>query len=224
MNQQETPPKGCSTQWQSWARRIRVPLGFVTAALYVFEVARRPTHPSAIAWSLLLVLPGLALRAAASGTVKKNRELTVTGPYAHTRNPLYLGSMLMAAGFAVALLSWPLALVLAAGFAVVYIPVIAGEEQFLRATFPGFDDYCRSGPRRVPRIVHGRPRLTPAQAQNGQAIPPDPPPAANPPSSSFSLALYLKHREYNSAIGAALLYLSLLVLRPMLDFVLHQLR
>jgi len=233
MNQHETPPKGCPTQWpkgcsmqwwQSWARRIRVPLGFVTAALYLFEVARRPAHPRAIAWSLLLVLPGLVLRAAASGTVKKNRELTVTGPYAYTRNPLYLGSMLMAAGFAVALLSWPLALVLAAGFAVVYIPVIAGEEQFLRATFPGFDDYCRRVPRLVPRIGHGRPRLTPAQAQNGQEVPPGSSPAANPPSSSFSLTLYLEHREYNAAIGAALLYLSLLVLRPALEFVLHQLR
>ncbi len=208
----DSPPKVRPTQW---ARRIRVPLGFLTAALYIFEVARHPAHPRAIAWSLLLVLPGLALRAAASGTVKKNRELTVTGPYAYTRNPLYLGSMLMAAGFAVALLSWPLALVLAAGFTVVYIPVIAGEEQFLRATFPGFDDYCR----RVPRLI---PRLTPAQAQNGQATLPGSSLAANPPSGGFSFVLYLQHREYNAAIGAALLYLSLLALRPALELVLHR--
>ncbi len=92
-----------------------MPLGFLTAALYLFELWRRAPHPAAMAWSLALVLPGLWLRAYASGYVKKNRELTVTGPYAHTRNPLYLGSMLMAAGFAVALLSWPVALVLAAG-------------------------------------------------------------------------------------------------------------
>jgi hypothetical protein len=196
---------------------MRVPLGFVTAALYVFEVARHPAHPRAIAWSLLLVLPGLALRAAASGTVKKNRELTVTGPYAHTRNPLYLGSALMAAGFAVALLSWPLALVLAAGFAIVYIPVIAGEEQFLRATFPGFDEYCRQ----VPRLI---PRLTPARALNGKEAQPASSIAAHPPSGGFSLALYLKHREYNAAIGAALLYLSLLCLRPVLEFVLRWFR
>jgi protein-S-isoprenylcysteine O-methyltransferase Ste14 len=200
-------------QWQSLARRIRVPLGFATAALYVFEVSRRPTHPAAIAWSLVLVLPGLMLRAAASGTVKKNRELTVTGPYAYTRNPLYLGSMLMAAGFAVALLSWPLALLLAAGFAVIYIPVIAAEEQFLRATFPGFEDYCR----RVPRLI---PRLTPAREQDRQAVPSDSPAS----SSGFSLALYRKHREYNAALGAALLYLSLLYLRPMLESLLHRFR
>jgi protein-S-isoprenylcysteine O-methyltransferase Ste14 len=202
--------------WRWLARRIRVPLGFVTAAVYVFEVGRRPAHSAAIAWSLALVLPGLALRAAASGTVKKNRELAVTGPYAYTRNPLYLGSMLIAAGFAVALLSWPLALLLAAGFAIIYIPVIAGEERFLRDTFPGFEDYCR----RVPRLM---PRFTPAKAQSGEAVAIDAP-AVEPSSGGFSLALYRKHREYNAAIGAALLYLSLLFLRPALEALLNRFR
>jgi protein-S-isoprenylcysteine O-methyltransferase Ste14 len=201
-------------QWM--ARRIRVPLGFVTAAVYVFEVARRPAHPAAIAWSLVLVLPGLALRAAASGTVKKNCELAVTGPYAYTRNPLYLGSMLMAAGFAVALLSWPLAVLLAAGFAIIYIPVIAGEERFLRDTFTGFEDYCRL----VPRLI---PRLTPAKAQSGKAVALAAP-GAEPSSGGFSLALYRKHREYNAAIGAVLLYLSLLFLRPALEALLDRFR
>jgi protein-S-isoprenylcysteine O-methyltransferase Ste14 len=159
-------------RWQRAARRIRVPLGFVTAGLYLFELARRAPRPEAIAWSLALVLPGLWLRGYAAGYVKKNRELTMTGPYAHTRNPLYLGSMLMAAGFAVALLSWPVALVLATGFAVIYVPVIASEERFLRATFPGFDAYRR----RVPRLI---PRLTPASQTVDQAG-----------SGGFSLALY----------------------------------
>jgi protein-S-isoprenylcysteine O-methyltransferase Ste14 len=217
MIQHSSPPKVCSMQWwRKFARRIRVPLGFLTAALYVFEVARRPAHPAAIAWSLALVLPGLALRAAASGTVKKNRELAVTGPYAYTRNPLYLGSMLMAAGFAVALLSWPLALLLAAGFAVIYIPVIAAEEQFLRDTFPGFEDYCR----RVPRLL---PRLTPAKVQGGQSVASDRP-AADITSGGFSFALYRKHGEYNAALGAALLYLSLLYLRPALEILLDRFR
>jgi protein-S-isoprenylcysteine O-methyltransferase Ste14 len=185
-------------RWQKLARRIRVPLGFFTAALYLFELARRAPHPAAVAWSLVLVVPGLALRAYASGTVKKNKELTVSGPYAHTRNPLYLGSMLIAAGFAAALLSWPVALVLAFGFAVIYVPVIASEERFLRATFPGFDDYCR----RVPRLI---PRLAPATPHGSHTA-----------SGSFSLSLYLQHREYNAGMGAALLYMSLLLLRPLL--------
>ena len=198
------PPKEDDwiTCWQRVARRIRVPLGFVTAALYLFELYRRAPLPAAVAWSLALVLPGLWLRGYAAGYVKKNQELTATGPYAHTRNPLYLGSMLMAAGFAVALLSWPVALVLAIGFLVIYVPVIASEERFLRATFPEFDAYCR----RVPRLI---PRLTPARN-----------PAGDRPGR-FVLALYLRHREYNALLGVTLLYLSLVFLRPALSLIFH---
>jgi protein-S-isoprenylcysteine O-methyltransferase Ste14 len=214
--QHSTLPKIRSMQsWQQVARRIRVPLGFLTAAIFLVEVARRPPHPSAIAWSLALVLPGLALRAAASGTVKKNQELTVTGPYAYTRNPLYLGSTLIAGGFAVALLSWPVALLLAFGFAAIYIPVIASEERFLRATFPEFDGYCRS----VPRFI---PRLTPAKPPAELALPAVSQPVTPAAAGGFSFALYLRHREYNSALGAALLYLSLLYLQPVLEILLHR--
>ncbi len=187
-------------RWQQVARRIRVPLGFLTAVLYLFELGRRAPSPAAVAWSLALVLPGLWLRAFASGYVKKNQELTVTGPYAHTRNPLYLGSMLIAAGFAVALLSWPVALVLAAGFTVIYVPVIASEERFLRATFPEFDSYCRQVPRLIPRLIPAKTGAAPGR---------------------FSLSLYLKHHEYNAGIGAALLYLSLFLLRPALAALFH---
>ncbi len=190
-------------RWQRVARRIRVPLGFLTAALYLFELWRGAPRPAAVAWSLALVLPGLWLRGYAAGYVKKNRELTQTGPYAHTRNPLYLGSTLMAAGFAVALLSWPVALVLAAGFLVIYVPVIASEERFLRATFSDFDAYCRRVPRLVPRLTAARTDAAPG---------------------SFSFTLYRRHREYNAAIGAALLYLSLLFLRPALGIFVHGLR
>jgi protein-S-isoprenylcysteine O-methyltransferase Ste14 len=190
-------------RWQRIARRIRVPLGFLTAALYLFELLRHAPQPVAVAWSLALVLPGLWLRAYASGYVKKNRELTVTGPYAYTRNPLYLGSLLIAAGFAVALLSWPVALVLALGFAVIYVPVIASEERFLRATFPGFDNYCQQ----VPRLI---PRLTPARHTGKEDS-----------TGSFSLSLYLQHREYNAGIGVLLLYLSLLLLWPLVAAVVN---
>jgi protein-S-isoprenylcysteine O-methyltransferase Ste14 len=188
-------PQDWISRWQRIARRIRVPLGFLAAALYLYELWQRAPRPAAVAWSLALVLPGLWLRGYAAGYVKKNRELTRTGPYAHTRNPLYLGSILIAFGFALALLSWPVALVLALGFLAIYVPVIASEERFLRATFPEFDHYCRQ----VPRLI---PRLTPARTDAEKG--------------SFSFMLYRKHREYNAAMGAALLYLSLLLLRPAL--------
>ena len=194
------------TRWQRVARRIRVPLGFLTAALYCYEIWRRAPLPAAVAGSLALVLPGLWLRAYAAGYVKKNQELTVTGPYAHTRNPLYLGSTLIAFGFALAVLSWPVALALAIGFGVIYVPVIASEERFLRATFPTFEAYRL----RVPRLI---PRLVPADHSGSK-----------PNADGFSFALYCQHREYNAAIGAALLYLSLLFLRPAVGAIVHGLR
>jgi protein-S-isoprenylcysteine O-methyltransferase Ste14 len=181
-------------RWQKIARRIRVPLGFVAALLYLWELVQHKPQPQFIAWSLLLVLPGLWLRGYAAGYVKKNSELTITGPYAHVRNPLYLGSILIAAGFAVALISLPFAIALLVFFLLIYVPVIASEEAFLRDTFLEFEWYCA----RVPRLI---PRITPARAPDGP----------RGQSGSFSFALYRKHREYNSAIGATLLYLSLLL-------------
>lgn len=173
--------------WQRIARRIRVPLGFVFAA--VFLALARPGWKS-LAVSLLLVLPGLWLRAYAAGYVKKNEELTTTGPYAYTRNPLYLGSMLIAFGFAAASQSWPLTIVLAALFFAIYLPTIRSEEQFLRGHFTTFDAYARH----VPRLF---PRITPAPT--------------SAPAAAFSRERYLHHREYNSSIGAAAIYLALLL-------------
>jgi len=197
------------SQWQQVARRIRVPLGFATAVLYVFELFRHAPQPRTVALSLALVVPGLALRGYAAGYVKKNRELTQTGPYAHTRNPLYLGSILIAFGFALALQSWAVVLVLGVFFAVIYVPVIASEERFLRATFPEFDAYCR----RVPRLL---PRLTAAEDAGRSR-------GSEGSKGRFSLELYLRHREYNALVGAVLLYLSLLLLRPAVEAILHRL-
>ncbi len=178
------------TGWQRAARRIRVPLGFLVAA--VFVLLARPSGRS-LAWSLLPVAAGLAVRGYASGYVKKNAELTVTGPYAWTRNPLYLGSMLIAFGFAAAARSWALAGVLAALFASVYWPVIRGEELFLRERFPTWVEYAG----RVPRLLPWR---VPARAASARG--------------RFDPTLYRKHREYQAALGAAALYgLLLLKLR-----------
>lgn len=165
------------------ARRIRVPLGFVTAALFLWLA--RPTWMS-IALGCVVALPGLWLRALAAGHVRKNAELTTSGPYAYTRNPLYLGSILIAAGFAIAANNPWVGVLLIAMFLAIYLPVIRSEEAFLRSTFPAFDDYART----VPRLV---PRLTAANAEPG----------------SFSRELYRKHREYNALIGAGLLMLVL---------------
>src|SRR6266478_3105117 len=130
------------TRWQKIARRIRVPLGFVFAGVFLWLA--RPTGKTMLL-SLLLVAPGVWLRAYAAGYVRKNAELTRTGPYAYTRNPLYLGSMMIAFGFAAAAGSWIILIVLAVLFAAIYIPTIQGEEGYLREHFAGFDEYASGG-------------------------------------------------------------------------------
>jgi len=185
--------QGTKTRWQRIACRVRVPLGFVMAA--VFLVFAQPSWRT-LAWGLLLVVPGLWLRGYAAGFVKKNSELTRTGPYAYTRNPLYLGSMLLAAGFAVAAGRW-LVVLLVVLFLAIYWPTILSEEAFLRSTFAGFDEYAR----RVPRLL---PRLNAARfADAGEG------------GGRFSAERYRHHREYNAAMGAGAIYAAL-VLRMLL--------
>jgi len=176
-----------AADWSRIARRIRVPMGFVFAGVYIWLA--RPTFVS-MAWSLLMVLPGLWLRGYAAGYVKKNAELTMTGPYAYTRNPLYLGSMLIAFGFAAASKSIVIVLLLAALFAVIYIPVIRSEEAFLRSKFSDFDAYATSVPRLLPRL--GRARIASSEPETERG--------------TFSYPLYRKHREYNALMGATAIY------------------
>jgi len=171
--QPETQP--VTVTWPQIARRIRVPISFLAAIVYVWLA--HPSWPSLFAGTLVL-LPGLLLRAFASGHVQKDRQLTTSGPYAHTRNPLYLGSLIMAAGFAIAARNWWIVALMLLVFVLIYGPVIAGEERFLRQTFPEYEDYRRS----VPRIL---PRLTPYANQKNE----------------FSSARYWKHREYQASLG-----------------------
>ena len=162
--------------WSKIARRIRVPLGFVLVVFY-FCLA----HPTwrALLLGLIGILPGLLIRALASGHVRKNEVLATSGPYAYTRNPLYLGSLLIGIGFAIAAQSWWIDGALALMFFAIYVPVIRDEEAFLRQRFPEFDEYAR----RVPRII---PRITAEVSEK---------------SAGFSWELYLKHRECNAAVG-----------------------
>jgi protein-S-isoprenylcysteine O-methyltransferase Ste14 len=174
--------------WSRVARRIRVPLGFILAVVYV--LLARPTKTSLIAGALVM-LPGLVLRGLASGHVQKNQQLTTSGPYAYTRNPLYLGSLMLAAGFAIAARSWWIVAIMLLMFAVIYVPVIAGEERYLGQTFSDYDDYARHVPRMLPRLTR----------YGGQ-------------QSAYSSARYWKHREYRASIGCVVV-LAVLVLKLM---------
>ncbi len=169
--------------WTRIARRIRVPLGFVFTAIFLWLA--KPTPRSMLIGSALII-PGLAIRALASGHVKKNEELTTTGPYAYTRNPLYLGSLILTLGFAISARNWWIGAGLVLIFLGIYLPVIYGEEVFLKERFPEFAEYAQ----RVPRLLPG------VRSFGSNA-------------GAFSWDLYWKHREYNATLGAAALMAAL---------------
>ena len=160
--------------YADFAQRLRAPSGFVLAAAFGYWSA--PTAES-LAWGVAISIPGLLLRAWAAGHLAKNERLATSGPYAITRNPLYLGTLLVAAGFVIASRRLFLAELFAAAFALVYLPAIELEEQHLRELFPEYDDYARRVPTLGLRIPTER-----------SALP-------------FRLSLYMKNEEYKAAIG-----------------------
>jgi len=162
--------------WGRVARRIRVPLGFALAILYVWLA--KPTVKFLLI-GLAVTIPGIYLRALASGHVRKNEALATSGPYAYTRNPLYLGSLIIAIGFAIAARNLWIAGVMVIFFFAIYVPVIRGEEAYLRSKFPEFENYTKEVPRLLPRLRAGATE-----------------------NSTFSWELYKKHREYNAILGA----------------------
>jgi protein-S-isoprenylcysteine O-methyltransferase Ste14 len=160
--------------YADFAQRLRVPIGFLLVAAFAYW-----STPSAksLACGVPISAAGLLLRAWAAGHLAKNQNLATGGPYALTRNPLYLGTMLVAAGLAVAAREPLLALLFAAAFGLVYLPAIELEEQHLRKLFPEYAGYAQ----RVPRLGV---RFTAGTA-----------------AESFRLALYRKNREYQAAAG-----------------------
>ena len=165
--------------------RLRVPSGFLIVV--VFAWLSNPTAGS-LAAGLPIAALGLGLRAWAAGCLAKNQQLATGGPYAYTRNPLYIGTLLVAAGLVVAARNVWLGALFAAVFLFVYLPVIQLEEQHLRRLFPDYARYAES----VPALV---PRLTPWKEKS-----------LNP----FRGSQYLKNQEYQAAIGFAVGVLFLL--------------
>lgn len=158
-------------------QKIRVPLGFLFAALFL--IFARPT------WTTLAVgagisVVGLLVRGWAAGHIVKSKHLAVEGPYAYVRNPLYLGSFFMAIGFTLGAGVWWLTVLAAIGFLGIYLPVMRIEATDLGVIFPGeFEAYEQN----VPLFI---PRLTPWRSGGGK----------------FDFQLYLRYREYRAALGS----------------------
>jgi protein-S-isoprenylcysteine O-methyltransferase Ste14 len=153
--------------------RLRVPFGFVLVAAFAW--LSQPDARS-LAWGLPVAVAGLWLRGWAAGYLAKNERLATSGPYAHVRNPLYVGTALVAAGLAVASREALLGVLFGAFFVLVYLPAIELEEQHLRRLFPDYAAYAQ----RVPM-------LWPRPGARG--------------SSGFEWRLYWKNEEYQALLG-----------------------
>lgn len=170
--------------------RWRVRLGYPLAIVVLWLA--RPTPRSVLPGALIGTI-GLWLRAYAAGYLHKQEVLTVTGPYAYTRNPLYLGSAILALGTGVATHSWISLLILCVYFALFYSIVMRREEKELRPRHgAAFEEYARA----VPLFI---PRLTAAKLSEDSA-------------GSFSFAQYRKNHEWQAAVGFLLLLAVLLVI------------
>ena len=154
--------------------RLRVPFGFLL--LVTFAWLSLPT-PESMAIGLPIGVVGLLIRGWAAGHLAKNERLAVSGPYAHIRNPLYAGTLIVAAGIVIACRDWPLAGIFAAVFLLVYLPVIELEEQHLRKLFPEYAAYAD--------CVY---RLLPLRSWRGG-------------TAHFRWRLYRKNEEYKALAG-----------------------
>jgi protein-S-isoprenylcysteine O-methyltransferase Ste14 len=163
--------------YADFVQRLRVASGFLL--LIAFAWFSRPSAQSLLL-GLPLCLAGLAVRAWAAGHLAKNEELATSGPYSLVRNPLYVGTLLIAVGIVAACRSVVLAVIAAAVFLLVYLPVIELEEQHLRNIFGSYAEYAAH--------VH---RLLPLRKWSARERP-------------FSWRLYRRNQEWKATLGFAL--------------------
>jgi protein-S-isoprenylcysteine O-methyltransferase Ste14 len=166
---------------ESIIRRYRIP---ISGAITILLLSLAKPSPTLFLTGLPLVLAGVGLRTWSSGHIRKNQALAVGGPYAITRNPLYLGSFLIGAGLGV-MANRPFLLILfLVSFWAVFRAVISEEEAFLRAAFSEeFREYSARVPRFFPRMLEWKRHPKPAD-------------------ETFQWALVIKHREYYTWMGA----------------------
>jgi len=165
--------------WMRW----RVRIGYPVAVLY--WLLAKPTHHW-IAMGAAVAGFGILIRAIAAGHLSKDRELATSGPYARTRNPLYLGSAFIAAGFAIAGHSWLAGGLIVIYFVVFYYAVMRNEAEDLHARFGiVFDEYAAKVPLFLPDFF-GSGHMTPTDIKSRQA---------------FSWQLYRRNREYKALVG-----------------------
>jgi len=160
--------------YADFVARLRVTTGFLLVAAFAWF--SQPNLASLL-YGLPISILGLLLRAWATGHLEKNLRLAESGPYAYVRNPLYVGTLLVAAGLVIATRRWLLAALFATVFILIYLPVVELEEQHLTELFPNFRVYAQRVPQFFPSFN------------------------AKVTSQRFRWNLYVKNREYQALLG-----------------------
>jgi protein-S-isoprenylcysteine O-methyltransferase Ste14 len=172
--QRKTPRYGFPKPYADFVARVRVPSGFLLLVAFAWL-----SNPSRL--SMLIGLPisllGLWLRTWATGHLAKDQQLASTGPYSYIRNPLYAGTLIVAAGILIAARNALLGIIFILAFSLIYLPVIELEEQHLREIFPGYATYAAE--------VN---RFFPVRKWTG-------------PQRRFSWSLYFRNEEYKALVG-----------------------
>lgn len=126
---------------------------------------------------------GLIIRGWAAGSIHKDHKLATSGPYAHVRNPLYLGTLLIGIGVTIAGGKSGWSLLFLAYFIVVYRLTISLEQDRLSELFGSvYSEYASRVPSFIPRLVPYKPPRNTAQY-------------------GFSFEGYCRNKEWEALIG-----------------------
>jgi len=165
-----------SKTFLSLITHVRVPLGYVLGFTYV--LFSQP-NPLSLYVGIPIALLGLFLRGWASGHLEKNLRLATTGPYGYSRNPLYLGTLLLGLGFSIAGETLLLGVAFLLIMLLIYWPVMRQEEAALTHQFgSAYKTYASEVPLFWPGLKASRTR-----------------------TETFQWILYRKNREYQAAAG-----------------------
>ncbi|MBN1224143.1 MAG: isoprenylcysteine carboxylmethyltransferase family protein [Candidatus Aminicenantes bacterium] len=167
--------------------RWRVRTGFLASLITL--IAAHPDFLSLI-YGFIVALIGLALRTWACINLKKEKELTTSGPYRYTRNPLYLGNLIIGIGIVIASRSWWVLALFFVYFLVFYPIAIDVEKKRMAEFFPdGYSEYSQKVPLFIPTL---KPKLPAGEKR-------------------ASRQLYRKNREYRALMGTTIYWIVLLV-------------
>jgi protein-S-isoprenylcysteine O-methyltransferase Ste14 len=165
--------------------RMRVRAGLIAAVAVI--LLARSTWVSLVE-GILVTMIGLSIRAWASGHLRKEKELAISGPYQYSRNPLYLGNFVLGIGIVIGARSWWVLAIFGAYFGAFYPLIIRRERDRMKQLFPQqYEEYRKKVPPFFPLL---KKRTLPSPVK-------------------FSWTLYKKNREYRAFIGTVVFWLIL---------------